>query len=150
MGETYNSLGSRVVRHFRHYLDGSRHVWLKGNYRDPGTNIREASSDLKALLPPETSSNSPYSPISIAAVTETSSDQTKLSPPDTSSNISFLPISRAPVTVTSSECLRKPTPLPAKTVSIDSDHSKLEKCNSDVTLLSKQDTIEIIGEDNPS
>ncbi|XP_071172366.1 uncharacterized protein [Mytilus edulis] len=150
MGETYNSLGSRVVRHFRHYLDGSRHVWLKGNYRDPGTNIREASSDLKALLPPETSSNSPFSPISISAITETSSDQTVLSPPDTSSNISFLPISRAPVTVTSSECLRKPTPLPAKTVSIDSDHSKLEKCNSDVTLLSKQDPIEIIGEDNPS
>lgn len=35
MGESYDSLGSRVVRHFRHFIDGSRHLWLKGDYCDP-------------------------------------------------------------------------------------------------------------------
>ncbi|XP_041375863.1 uncharacterized protein LOC121388550 [Gigantopelta aegis] len=35
MGESYDSLGSRVFRHFRHYITGSKHVWLKGDYYDP-------------------------------------------------------------------------------------------------------------------
>ncbi|RUS86966.1 hypothetical protein EGW08_005291 [Elysia chlorotica] len=35
MGSNYNSLGSRVVRHFRHVIDGHRHIWLLGNYQDP-------------------------------------------------------------------------------------------------------------------
>ncbi|CAG5121287.1 unnamed protein product [Candidula unifasciata] len=35
MGSNYDSLGSRVVRHFRHVIDGHRHIWLKGNYTDP-------------------------------------------------------------------------------------------------------------------
>ncbi|CAL1545198.1 unnamed protein product, partial [Lymnaea stagnalis] len=35
MGSNYDSLGSRVVRHFRHVIDGQHHVWLKGNYKDP-------------------------------------------------------------------------------------------------------------------
>lgn len=35
MGSNYDSLGSRVVRHFRHVIDGQRHIWLKGNYTDP-------------------------------------------------------------------------------------------------------------------
>ncbi|GFS26995.1 ankyrin repeat and SAM domain-containing protein 1A [Elysia marginata] len=44
MGSNYNSLGSRVVRHFRHVIDGHRHIWLKGNYQDP----------LPAILPLQT------------------------------------------------------------------------------------------------
>lgn len=35
MGESYDSIGSRVIRHFRHYISGSSHVWLKGDYHDP-------------------------------------------------------------------------------------------------------------------
>lgn len=35
MGETYDSIGSRVIRHFRHYITGNRHMWLKGDYLDP-------------------------------------------------------------------------------------------------------------------
>ncbi|GFO46683.1 ankyrin repeat and sam domain-containing protein 1a [Plakobranchus ocellatus] len=35
MGSNYDSLGSRVVRHFRHVIDGNRHIWLPGNYSDP-------------------------------------------------------------------------------------------------------------------
>jgi len=35
MGSNYDSIGSRVVRHFRHVIDGTRHVWLKGDYCDP-------------------------------------------------------------------------------------------------------------------
>ena len=35
MGETYDSIGSRVIRHFRHYITGNRHIWLKGDYIDP-------------------------------------------------------------------------------------------------------------------
>lgn len=114
MGETYDSLGSRVVRHFRHYIDGSRHVWLKGNYMESDTNIRDATSNLKALPP----------------VTMETSECTVTN--------SFLPISKAPVTNSSSECL-KPKPIPAKTLSCDiigSDESKLP-------TLVKQDTIEL-------
>ena len=35
MGESYDSIGSRVIRHFRHYITGNRHIWLKGDYVDP-------------------------------------------------------------------------------------------------------------------
>ena len=35
MGETYDSIGSRVIRHFRHYITGKRHIWLKGDFVDP-------------------------------------------------------------------------------------------------------------------
>ncbi|XP_064599207.1 uncharacterized protein LOC135465792 isoform X2 [Liolophura sinensis] len=35
MPESYDSLGSRVIRHFRHFIDGNRHVWLPGNYIEP-------------------------------------------------------------------------------------------------------------------
>ncbi|XP_046559336.1 uncharacterized protein LOC124268412 [Haliotis rubra] len=35
MGESYNSLGSRVLRHFRHYITGSKHIWLPGDFFDP-------------------------------------------------------------------------------------------------------------------
>ena len=35
MGESYDSIGSRVIRHFRHYINGSCHVWLKGDFVDP-------------------------------------------------------------------------------------------------------------------
>lgn len=35
LGSNYDSLGSRVVRHFRHVIDGHQHIWLKGNYTDP-------------------------------------------------------------------------------------------------------------------
>lgn len=37
--EEYNSLGNRVLRHFRHYITGSRHVWLKGDFKDPSMEI---------------------------------------------------------------------------------------------------------------
>ncbi|XP_033755158.1 uncharacterized protein LOC117338076 [Pecten maximus] len=47
MGESYDSLGSRVVRHFRHFIDGSRHLWLKGDYCDPD------------MVPPRTITPSP-------------------------------------------------------------------------------------------
>ena len=55
MGSNYNSLGSRVVRHFRHVIDGHRHIWLPGNYHDPLPAIlplqmpQSSSSQLKAL-----------------------------------------------------------------------------------------------------
>lgn len=35
MGESYDSIGSRVIRHFRHYICGTNHIWLKGDYIDP-------------------------------------------------------------------------------------------------------------------
>uniref|UniRef100_A0A0L8HQ18 Uncharacterized protein n=1 Tax=Octopus bimaculoides TaxID=37653 RepID=A0A0L8HQ18_OCTBM len=35
ISEEYNSLGNRVLRCFRHYITGSRHIWLKGDYVDP-------------------------------------------------------------------------------------------------------------------
>ncbi|XP_029647267.1 uncharacterized protein LOC115221258 [Octopus sinensis] len=35
ISEEYNSLGNRVFRCFRHYISGSRHIWLKGDYVDP-------------------------------------------------------------------------------------------------------------------
>ena len=35
IGESYDSIGSRVIRHFRHFISGSQHVWLKGDYLDP-------------------------------------------------------------------------------------------------------------------
>ncbi|XP_060556254.1 uncharacterized protein LOC132716926 [Ruditapes philippinarum] len=35
MGESYDSIGSRVIRHFRHYINGARHIWLKGDFIDP-------------------------------------------------------------------------------------------------------------------
>lgn len=35
MGESYDSIGSRVIRHFRHYINGSRHIWLKHDFVDP-------------------------------------------------------------------------------------------------------------------
>lgn len=35
MGETYDSIGSRVIRHFRHFISGNSHIWLKGDYLDP-------------------------------------------------------------------------------------------------------------------
>ena len=35
MGESYDSIGSRVIRHFRHYISGDSHMWLKGDYHDP-------------------------------------------------------------------------------------------------------------------
>ncbi|XP_050398092.1 uncharacterized protein LOC126816006 [Patella vulgata] len=41
MGETYDSIGSRVIRHFRHYISGGRHVWLKGDYYDPSMSPKE-------------------------------------------------------------------------------------------------------------
>ena len=44
MGENYDSVGSRVVRHFRHYIDGLRHVWLRGNYSDKDTYLTQKSS----------------------------------------------------------------------------------------------------------
>ena len=39
MGESYDSLGSRVVRHFRHYIDGKNHVWLRGNFCDEDSRL---------------------------------------------------------------------------------------------------------------
>ncbi|XP_061163138.1 uncharacterized protein LOC133172293 isoform X2 [Saccostrea echinata] len=39
MGESYDSLGSRVVRHFRHYVDGKHHVWLRGNFCDEDSKL---------------------------------------------------------------------------------------------------------------
>ncbi|XP_048762165.2 uncharacterized protein LOC125670816 [Ostrea edulis] len=39
MGESYDSLGSRVVRHFRHYIDGKHHVWLRGNFCDEDSKL---------------------------------------------------------------------------------------------------------------
>lgn len=39
MGESYDSLGSRVVRHFRHYIDGKHHVWLRGNFCDEDSRL---------------------------------------------------------------------------------------------------------------
>ncbi|XP_059164992.1 uncharacterized protein LOC131947720 isoform X2 [Physella acuta] len=35
IGSNYDSVGSRVLRHFRHVIDGHRHIWLKGTYREP-------------------------------------------------------------------------------------------------------------------
>lgn len=124
MGESYDSLGSRVVRSFRHYIDGTRHVWLKGNYRDPSMDVKEAFSDMKAL-PPITSDTS-----------------------DASSN-SFLPISSAPLTDTkSSECLMKPKPLPAKAIKNDNDVleeiQKEENSDSNICNLVTEKTLEIV------
>ena len=123
MGESYDSLGSRVVRNFRHYIDGTRHVWLKGNYKDVSMDVKEAFSDMKAL-PPITSDTS-----------------------DASSN-SFLPISSAPLTDTkSSECLMKPKPLPAKVIKNDNDVleeiQKEENSDSSICNLVTEKTLEI-------
>ncbi|XP_053402375.1 uncharacterized protein LOC128557872 [Mercenaria mercenaria] len=45
MGESYDSIGSRVIRHFRHYINGTSHIWLRGDFIDPTlphkTNIPE-------------------------------------------------------------------------------------------------------------
>ncbi|KAL4234508.1 hypothetical protein ACF0H5_006151 [Mactra antiquata] len=51
MGESYDSIGSRVIRHFRHYINGSHHIWLKGDFVDPTMNCIEKtfmSDKLKA------------------------------------------------------------------------------------------------------
>lgn len=99
MGESYDSLGSRVVRNFRHFIDGTRHVWLKGTYRDPDMEVREATTNLKAL---------PSLPSDI--------------------NNSFLPITSAPVTdIKSSECLKKPKPVTGKMVNNDIEHSDAQQ-----------------------
>ncbi|KAL5021844.1 hypothetical protein ScPMuIL_000999 [Solemya velum] len=52
MGETYDSLGSRVLRHFRHFINGTRHVWLKGDYADPDMSPRPESSRTPEIFLP--------------------------------------------------------------------------------------------------
>lgn len=51
MGESYNSLGSRVLRHFRHYITGSKHIWLPGDFFDPTM----SSALMKASRPDDSS-----------------------------------------------------------------------------------------------
>ncbi|XP_071090274.1 ankyrin repeat and SAM domain-containing protein 1A-like [Haliotis cracherodii] len=54
MGESYNSLGSRVLRHFRHYITGSKHIWLPGDFFDPTM----SSALMKASRPDDSSETS--------------------------------------------------------------------------------------------
>ncbi|KAK3603894.1 hypothetical protein CHS0354_042904 [Potamilus streckersoni] len=54
MGESYDSIGSRVIRHFRHYISGRQHIWLRGDYVDPSMIPRLFSSPSS----PTTSTNS--------------------------------------------------------------------------------------------
>ncbi|XP_013391172.1 uncharacterized protein LOC106159430 [Lingula anatina] len=73
MGETYNSLGSQVIRHFRHYINGNRHIWLKGTRDDP----------IAAKPPPllsSSSSTSSTSPSSSPPAGVTSPSSTLTSP----------------------------------------------------------------------
>ena len=69
MGETYDSIGSRVIRHFRHYITGNRHIWLKGDYLDPtikASEITQKGEDQpvsrKTLLSPIPQEKSPEEP----------------------------------------------------------------------------------------
>ncbi|KAK3086301.1 hypothetical protein FSP39_016535 [Pinctada imbricata] len=78
MGESYDSIGSRVVRHFRHYIDGIRHVWLRGNYSDKDTYLTQKSSNIPALCsqsqsPPESCSNTNKTPSSCIPSSSSSS-----------------------------------------------------------------------------
>ncbi|XP_053391793.1 uncharacterized protein LOC128554549, partial [Mercenaria mercenaria] len=54
MGESYDSIGSRVIRHFRHYINGTSHIWLRGDFIDPTlphkTNISE-KEDITTPVP---------------------------------------------------------------------------------------------------
>ena len=65
MGESYDSIGSRVIRHFRHYINGSRHIWLKGDYIDPTlphkTHIPEQETTVIPVHPGE--KEVPVSPV---------------------------------------------------------------------------------------
>ncbi|XP_012940029.1 uncharacterized protein LOC101851277 [Aplysia californica] len=69
MASNYDSLGSRVVRNFRHVIDGQKHIWLKGNYRD----------SLPAVLPLPAPLSVPVSRAKDGAEPNAGS---KVSPPD--------------------------------------------------------------------
>nr|XP_002741570.1 PREDICTED: uncharacterized protein LOC100377597 [Saccoglossus kowalevskii] len=67
MAQSYDSIGNRVLRHFRHFIDSKRHIWLKGDKLDtsspfpigaslsssrsagPSTSAKEMSEE---LIPP--------------------------------------------------------------------------------------------------
>lgn len=81
MGESYDSLGSRVVRHFRHFIDGDRHLWLKGNYFDPDMapprTVTPSPSESSGVLNPQrhqirSSSSSSYIPSTSSSYQSTS------------------------------------------------------------------------------
>lgn len=64
MGESYDSIGSRVIRHFRHYISGTHHIWLKGDYIDPTlphtTHIRDNEQVTIPVQPIAESENSSH------------------------------------------------------------------------------------------
>ncbi|KAI8791236.1 ankyrin repeat and sam domain-containing protein 1a [Biomphalaria glabrata] len=70
MASNYNSLGSRVVRHFRHVIDGNHHVWLKGNYREPLPIIGAQSSSIPFSLPGPSMSKAPEPELSNLSLTK--------------------------------------------------------------------------------
>ena len=43
MPEPYESIGNRVMRHFRHVIDSTVHYWLQGNRLEPGESSGQAS-----------------------------------------------------------------------------------------------------------
>ena len=61
MGESYDSIGSRVIRHFRHYITGNRHIWLKGDYID------------SSMLPPSQRHVGPDQTVSVDSLAGSSS-----------------------------------------------------------------------------
>ena len=86
MGESYDSLGSRVVRHFKHFIDGERHLWMKSDYCDNDMVPRHVFGDSQSA--PANSRNTstsssayPSSSTSYRSTTEsmTSSQRTDLS-----------------------------------------------------------------------
>lgn len=77
MGESYDSIGSRVIRHFRHYITGNRHIWLKGDYKDPTV---ESSQEIR-----EREGQSVTTEASQATISqETSGERPKTYPEETS------------------------------------------------------------------
>ena len=66
MASNYDSIGSRVLRNFKHVIDGHKHDWLKGNYRDPlpsilplpppcpDQNLSNINHNIKCIMPSNT------------------------------------------------------------------------------------------------
>lgn len=134
MASNYDSLGSRVVRNFRHVIDGNKHIWLKGNYRDP----------LPAVLPlpapaSESSGQSSQSFDSRKALTRTEATIKSLDKPDLTS------VNNIDISGTSSE----QTDNPQVDVSITSNHQLSESggfsVSVDPDLLEPITTLESTG-----
>ena len=60
MAEPYESIGNRVMRHFRHVIDSTVHYWLQGNMVLEPTDLSQIAGPSTSGHPgPSTSSPSP-------------------------------------------------------------------------------------------